>query len=337
MDIFLSKPAEERKAFIQESANSRNLPPHIIEKDFWVCWTLGQLFSLPDFGSHLVFKGGTSLSKGYQLIKRFSEDIDLSFHREFLGIDANNDPENASGKGRVKRLEKLKSFCDSAIKTGLLPALKSQIGECLPNEQWELKIDVDNSQTILFRYPQTITHSSSNYLRPLVKIELGARSDRWPTEMLEIRPYITDDFSTLQNSGCCRINVLKAERTFWEKATLIHAEHHRDQSKPLPSRLSRHYYDLDQMAANTELRKQALNNIPLLKRVVEHKQIYFESKWANYEEARPGTFCLTPSTNHLDDLRADYKAMQEMFFSAPPTFESILKNLKQLEQEINKL
>jgi hypothetical protein len=336
MDSFLNKTASERQLFIKEAETQMGRPPIVIEKDFWVCWTLGEIFSLPDFGKHMTFKGGTSLSKIYGLIDRFSEDIDLSFHREFLGFGGDADPANATGKERNRRLDELQAQCAKLIREKFVPALTASMVKSLgAGDDWRLDVDAQDNQTVLFRYPKPIS-TASDYLKPAVKIEMGARSDHWPTEDKRIRSYLHEMFpKELPDAGCATVNVLSAERTFWEKATILHAECHRSLTQLAPERNSRHYYDLGRIATNPEGQK-ALSRLDLLEAVVEHKKVFFRSGWANYEMAKPGTFRLIPPAERIEALKRDYALMQDMFFGTPPGFDAIIVTLTELEARINK-
>lgn len=170
----------------------------------------------------------------------------------------------------------------------------------------------------------------------MVKVEFGARSDNWPQETKTVRSYLADLYpDILAEAGQTRVNVLTIARTFWEKATILHAEFHRPEVVRIPARYSRHYYDLFRISQSAH-KEQILKELSLLKRVAEHKMIFFRSKWANYEKAKPGTLRLFPQPKHQDDLRNDYTEMGPMFFEAPPRFDVILEGLKNLEDEINR-
>lgn len=197
-----------------------------IEKDFWVCWTLRELFSLPGCGAHLTFKDGTSLSKGWKLIERFSEDIDVVMEREFLGFGGDKGPEKAgSNKERDRRLEQLKLACQQRIQESLKPELGQRLKEVLHKEmKWDLVDDADDSdgQTLLLHYPSV--YADAVYIRPVVKIELGARSDTEPCGMPQIQPYLKEALPELFGTGSSSIRTVEPIRTFLEKAMLLHEE-----------------------------------------------------------------------------------------------------------------
>jgi hypothetical protein len=308
----------------------------ILEKDFWVCWTLRRLFALPDVGEHLIFKGGTSLSKGWKAISRFSEDIDVSLSREWLGFTGEHDPEQAgSRKQQKKRLDDLSAACAEKIRAVLLPALRHEVRAHLGDTGWQMEIDREDSQTVLFNYPSAVAPAVAGaYVRREVRIECGARSDAWPAEHTIVIPYVAEALAGVVADDEVAVKVLAIERTYWEKATILHAEAHREEGKPTPTRFSRHYADLAALAAQAEA-KAPMNRSDLRERVVAHKQVFFASTWASYETAVPGSFRLVTGEARLQILAQDYRDMREMFFGEPPPWEEIVARLRALEKNIN--
>jgi hypothetical protein len=155
--------------------------------------------------------------------------------------------------------------------------------------------------------------------------------------MHTIAPYVAEDFPDQFDDAHCPVRVIDAERTFWEKATILHHEAHRPSGSTVPERYSRHYYDLSRMADNAELKVRAFSNLALLDDVITFKKKFYPRGWANYDAARPGTFKLIPSESVLKIMRKDYFAMQEMIFGPNPSFDEIIKTLTDLEHEINLL
>jgi len=324
-----------------EQAQSRlNLPPASIEKDFWVCWTLWKLFSLPEWGKQLVFKGGTSLSKGWGLIERFSEDIDIVINRNFLGFGGDKSPENAPSKKKRKSfLAKLKETCQLRIHSELKPLLERCFMDALPSGmKWSLNIaspeEDPDGQTLLFKYPGTLT-GSSLYLHPQVKIELGARSDTWPTESPLIKPYLAEAFPDIFTIDKFLVQAVAPERTFWEKAMLLHEEIFRPPEKQRKQHLARHYYDL-WCLIKKGVAERAIQNPYLFSGVAEHRTIFFNQHWVDYDTLRPGSLCLLPREDQIATWRQDYNAMRgEMFFGEVPDFDEILKVVGIFEREFN--
>lgn len=304
-----------------------------------MCWTLKRLFSLTG-QPPLVFKGGTSLSKVFGLIDRFSEDIDVGLDRVWFGFVEDRDPENASSvKASRRLLSELQAACEAHIASSLLAALEESFGAAEPLGEWVLSIDAGDSQTLEFQYPQSLggeVYGVAAYVRPMVLVELGARSDHSPAADYPVRSYAATEFPEQFVNPDTSVRTLEARRTFWEKATLLHRLHHR--KSPTAARAvrnSRHYYDLARMA-DSSVRGEALRDIPLLHRVVRHKSVYFKEAWARYDEAASGLLRLVPHDDLVGLLRPDYNRMREMFFTDPPAFDEILETLRNLEDEVNR-
>lgn len=343
MDKVAILSAADRAALFNETGAARGLANAIVEKDFWVCWTLKRLFGIQgDNSPGLVFKGGTSLSKAYGAIRRFSEDIDLSFDRTDLGYDGDRDPEAASSRKKADKLiGDLVADVEKHIATVVLPRLTTAIARELGaagEAAWTLTIESGNAQNLMFEYPRSLSdqdYTGFAYMSRRVKLEFGARGDPWPIEKREIMSYASEEFPDFFEAASCSVDVLSLRRTFWEKATALHAEHHRDLESPTPQYFSRHYYDLA-MLADTDEGKKAMKDADLLKQVANHKSVFFRSAWASYETARAGTLRLSPHPDRISDLRADYRKMAPMMFDdPPPTFDDVLKRISVLEKTIN--
>ena len=336
MNQFVQLPGKERGLYFVQTAERMRISPQIVEKDFWVCWILSELFALPDIGNTLIFKGGTSLSKAYQLIKRFSEDVDISINRASLGFDEFDLRESVSNTERKRRVERLMESCRRKITEELRPAMIQLIESRFKGmRDWSLEIDADDAdrQTLLYKYPSSLA-ATHTYVRPVVRIEFGARSDHWPSCQAQIMSYVAQQFPKAFQISEFVAKVLMAERTFWEKATLLHTEYHRPVDKEMPPRLSRHYYDLSQLILSG-LGNQTTSNLELLRQVVEHKKLFFPSGWAHYDEAQQGSLHITPFPSRIRVIEEDYDHMQEMFFSDRPEFTEVLKILDEWEDRFN--
>lgn len=343
MDDIARLPLNDRADLFAEVARQRGLTPAIIEKDFWVCWTLKRLFTLSDPPAGLLFKGGTSLSKVFGIIDRFSEDVDLSFDRAGLGFGGESDPANAtSGKKRKRGLEALTETCQRVIRENLLPQLTESFDTALrepPSASWGLELadDDPDNQTLLFSYPTKERRRAADepaYIRSAVRMEFGARSDHWPAIEATVTSYAAEDFPSVFKEATCRVHVLAAERTFWEKATVLHMWHHAPANKKFRDRQSRHYYDLVRLYEH-DAGHAAIRNIELLLKVARHKELFFPAEWARYADARPGTLRLVPPEARLPELKQDYRKMQEMIFGEAPEFEQLIEVLRRIEAEIN--
>jgi hypothetical protein len=329
-------PQGERELFFRAAIDIKDMPFEIIEKDYWVVWVLKGLFSLEKMKPYLTFKGGTFLSKVYGLIDRFSEDIDLSIEREFFGFGEPHNPENAPSKKKQNTIiDNLSKACSHYVQTEMLASLKETFTAKLgTTDGWQIFSDPEDSdgQSLLFEYPSNT--SKTGYIRPLVKIEIGARSEHWPVSEHKIKSYIKEALKEKLHESEIVIRVLNAERTFWEKATILHQYAHLPEDKKLPPRISRHYYDFFRLI-NSEIKKKALLETTLLERVATHKSIYFASSWASYGTARKKTLKLLPSVRISKELERDYTLMKAMFFREVPNWEFILNTIEQFENEFN--
>jgi len=332
---FLELSSDERRPFFEQAALLRGLSPVILEKDFWVSWMLAVLFQ-SRFGSDLVFKGGTSLSKVFRVIERFSEDIDLSLSPGFVGLtDVASD---ISRNQANKWMEQAEAACSVVVREQLMRELERTVSDVLgARAEPYLDFEIDattESPVILFRYPTT-QQSGYEYLRRSVKLEFGSLTDQQPADHHPVRPWLADDQPSLFSDWDCQVISLEVERTFWEKATILHAESNRPDDRPTPARFSRHYADVAALAKHP-LGAQAVAMHDLRVRVVEWKSKFFASTWARYDLARPGTFGILPQPARVAALQADHRAMRDMYLGDSPEFSAIIAVLEELDHEINR-
>ncbi|MPZ47285.1 MAG: nucleotidyl transferase AbiEii/AbiGii toxin family protein [Betaproteobacteria bacterium] len=339
MDAFLHlSPEDRREACLEAEARTR-LRAVSIEKDYWVSWTLRALFELPEWGGRLTFKGGTSLSKVWQLIERFSEDIDVVIDRDFLGFAAERSPEHAPSRTKQRQwLDGLKAASQSRIRDSLQPTLAEAISTKLGgNTGWRVELDPadPDGQTLLFDYPTVFEPEA--YIAPRVKIELGARSDTDPNETVEIEPYLAAALPNVLGPSRFPVRVVAARRTFWEKAMLLHEENHRPPQRKRLQRLSRHYYDLACLIQHA-IADQAMAEAGLFDRVLAHRRVFFRYTWMDYDTMKPGTLRLLPPEEERSAWARDYDAMRDtMFFRSAPTFDEILRVVGEFERRFNSI
>ncbi len=327
MNHFLSLPEPRRFLYFQQVADRMGLDPSAVEKDFWVVWTLDKLFRSPLLRDKIIFKGGTSLSKVFGLIHRFSEDIDLILDwnevlKEYPNLERSKNKQDKFNKS-VAVLSR------DYIATVFLPEVVRVLDGVCSAEVEEGAPDVIN-----IRYPSNF---ESGYLRPEIRLEIGPLALWVPNSQYEIRSYVAETFPAAFDKPSCHVMAIKAERTFWEKATILHAEAFRPESKPLPLRYSRHYYDLAMMAADRRVKKSAFDDLDLLSTVVDFKTKFYPAAWAHYDLAVPGSFKLIPTDDNIKNLANDYAQMQVMFFGDIPRFDDLMDSLQRLEMEINAL
>ena len=337
MDDFARRADKDRRVYFEEVARRRDLTPIIIEKDFWVCWTLRRLVGHPDFAGHLTFKGGTSLSKAYGIIQRFSEDIDLTIRRTAPHLTDLASPaeDGLSGKERGRRSEAIKAGARMCVAGPIREALEGAVAEALRTaEGWTLEIDPEDAeaQTILFHYPGADRSRPEDYIKPRIKLEFGARGDPEPFESRAITPYIAEAFAEEFSDAETLVETLRVERTYWEKATILHALHHNGKFR---AGLSRHYYDLLKLDS-AGVTSEAVAQAHLLERVVANKMLMFSDRSASYETAVLPTLRLLPAGSMLAAVEADYAAMADMFMEPPPTFAQLIEGLAALEVRLQK-
>ncbi len=331
---FLKLPTEERRRYIGEAAARRDVSSVVLEKDFWVSWLLSVIFESP-FAESLVFKGGTSLSKVFGIIQRFSEDIDLSLAPAFLKLDVPKD--EISRNQADKWMKRAEELCGAAVQEQIMPVLEARIVEILGRAErpWLefLVDDTTNSPVILFHYP-SIQADGFAYLRRSVKLEFGSLTDQQPVGRHTLKPWIAEVLPAAFPDWRCEVVALEVERSFWEKATILHEEYHRPEASPTPDRYSRHYADTATMAKH-EIGDKAMEEHALRDRVVSWKGRFFRRGWSNFHLAKPGTFRLVPQRARQSALRDDYEQMRDMYLSSPVSFDEILTVLEAAERRIN--
>ena len=334
MDKVARLSSSDRSDLFRAAADAKKVSVQIIEKDFWVCWVLRHLYSLDRLPAPLYFKGGTSLSKAFGIIDRMSEDIDLVIDRESLGFTGDRDPCSAdlSNKARDRLIRELKSVAADFVGSTLAPALKARLAEILgDSEAWSIRVDVtDLDNTIIeFYYPRS--EAPSAYLKPMVLLELGARGDTWPAVERPVQPYAADSFPEQFDIPTHTVRVIAAERTFWEKATLLHALAQREPAKAAAGRHARHFYDLFRLLQH-ESGQNALADRQLLADVVHHKKTFYPRAADRYDLAVPATIRLVPDDEAARLIRPEYDRMaEEMIFGEAPSFAVVLQILRDAE------
>lgn len=338
MDKFFTLPDADKIEAFEETGTRHSITSAIVEKDFWVCWTLKRVFENPQLAPHITFKGGTSLSKAYRLIDRFSEDIDLTISKDapYLadGKDAMED--GVSGKERQRRIDTLKENARRFVAELALPILHQSIASKLSGG-WKLELDAKDpdNQTILFTYPKLMSYGmgtgTGGYVQPIIRLEFGARGDIEPSENKQIASYVAELFPQLFDEPNSTVHVLTAERTFWEKVTILHALHH---GRKMRERMSRHYYDT-YILAQKGIADKAMPDVALLEQVVRNKSLMFSDNKASYDTAVIGQLRLMPKPEAMEDLKKDYVEMAAMFIQQAPNFDVMMQGIADLEKRIN--
>jgi hypothetical protein len=324
-------PENQRIELFRVTSVSAGIPLAVVEKDFWVCYTLDHLFQRSAFKEHVVLKGGTSLSKAFSLISRFSEDIDLILDWRALGYDLDEPWENRSNTKQDKFKLEAAERTEKYLNTEFAPALKSSLSNELDFDA-QIRI-ASEEETVIFEYPRIY---SLNATLDVIRLEIGSLAAWTPTVTANICSYAAEQNPGAFSAPTTTVVTVTPERSFWEKITILHQEANRPESKKMLRRYSRHYYDVYQMG-NSPVRDNALRNTALLQKVVDFKTKFYRSPWAHFEDARPGTLKLTLPDYRVPELARDYQAMQEMLIGERPTLDEILEFLGKLQEEINSL
>jgi len=326
-EAFLQISPEEQAEILQTCAGKLGRRAEHLEKDVWICWVLQGLFTMPS-RLPMAFKGGTSLSKVYGAIKRFSEDVDVTV--DYKSLDQSIDPFDSkiSRTARDKFNEFLKTKLADHTKNVIRPHFEHLVAQLTERPPKPITIS-DDGEKLFIPYPSRFGTTESVFL------EFGGRNVISPNEEHPLRPYIAVELPELQFPEAT-VCVLAPSRTFWEKTTLIHVACIRSDPKLDADRQSRHWHDLA-VLADHNIGKIAIPDLQLLQDVVKHKNVFFRASYTNYEACLSGGLRLIPATPLLRALRVDYEKMiaDGMFDGEPPTFDWIIARLDKLAKEIN--
>ncbi|MBO7449565.1 MAG: nucleotidyl transferase AbiEii/AbiGii toxin family protein [Clostridiales bacterium] len=323
---------KELEELFTSTAIQIGIRPEAIEKDFWVCYALDHLFNGCKFKDSFVFKGGTSLSKSYHLINRFSEDIDLILDwRKIISDDS--DPWAERSKSKQDQYNKqLNSEAAKFYRKNLVPVLNDEMGDKLKVANL-FSVDDQDEMVVNFSYPKLF---NDNYLRPIIRLEIGPLAEWTPSHLTTITPFVAEKYPDIFNKVSTDVLTVDAERTFWEKITILHKIAHFPEDKMIPKRYARHLYDVYCMG-HSSLKQSAFACKELLRKDVIFKQKFYYSKGSHYETATLNDINLIPREDLLSELQKDYKAMENMIYGDVPSFEEIIKYLIELQNEIHSL
>lgn len=345
-DRIIRASEADRRDLFATTARRVGTTEQNIEKDFWLCWTLDALFhQLPADRPRLLFKGGTSLSKAFGLISRFSEDIDITVFRADLGEPVSIDElEAMSGKKRRASLDAIKEACQRYIQGPLHEQLNALLSDSLrnaglPADSGSVVPDADDAdqQTLLVRYPSALRQLDP-YVRPAVRIESGAKSALDPHVDTTVGPYVAADLesSSLAVAG---ITTIEASRTLWDKVIILHGLRrwfdNRRELRQEGQRVSRHYYDVHQLWTSPD-GVAGLSNLALGAECARHASMFFNRPHFDLTTATPGSFALSPAPAMRDRLERDYENMAGMIFGPVPAFKDIMTSVLSVEHQLNR-
>ena len=318
----------ERRAIFTQVASEIGIRPDMIEKDYWVSWVLNRIFEHEKLKTILLFKGGTSLSKAFQAINRFSEDIDLLLDlHEVAGQDESFDKErtrNAINTFKSKTSKNTQVYVTEKLK----PLLEDLLGEYC-----RIISDETDACNLFIEYPGVFEKDA--YIRSNIKLEIGAFAEGTPFAPQTIQSYAAQKIPALQEK-CSDIPTVSVERTFWEKITVLHYLQHLPEDKATPSRHSRHMYDI-YMLANSPYKQQILSAKDLLASIIEFDRKFYPKRGVNYDTMTLATLNLLPAEIRQKDLEKDYMQMGDMIYGDKPDWSQLQTFLSKLEDEIRTL
>lgn len=330
---FIDIPADRQRQAINNVALKTELPPSSIEKDWWVTQVLKALHTLP-YAEHIAFKGGTSLSKCWNLIARFSEDIDIALSREFLGFGGELSKTQISDKLRRAACSFVRGKMQYDVKEALL-------AQGIRQDVFSVDVVITPVTTV---DPEVITvtyqslYDVSPYIKNTVKLEISGRSMVDPVEKKFINAAIDAHFPNAPFAEePFEVNAVIPERTFLEKVFLLHEEFHKDVVRV--ERMSRHVYDLAMMMdSERKIADRAVNNEELYRTVLEHRRKFIGLKGFNYDELYTDTLCIVPGNEIAERWQEDYKFMGEhMIYGPVPSFEELVEKMTLLNDKIRQL
>ena len=334
ISIAKSSNAEREVLFGNAADKAGIVNPSIVEKDFWVCFTLDYLFHKSPWPDAFIFKGGTSLSKAYHVIERFSEDIDLIMDWRLLGYGI-REPWEQRSKTQQDRFNK-KAVADTSefLSTIFAPQMEETMRSLL-DADISIRMDPDDREqcTVNFYYPHVF---SSSYLRPEIRLEIGPLAEWVPSHPVTITSMVAEQYPSVFEKTSTVVPTVDVERTFWEKTTILHKTAASYEQKGIPGRYARHYYDLYQMS-RSDVKEKAFARKELLDQDIKFKLKFYYAKNASYETAKIGTMRLVPCEEAIKELSIDYDHMKEMIYGHKPSFTEIMESIAVLEKEINSL
>ncbi|MFM9967288.1 MAG: nucleotidyl transferase AbiEii/AbiGii toxin family protein [Burkholderiales bacterium] len=334
MPEFFQLSAAERLDALNAVADISGLPPHLLEKDIWVVWSLHQIFTCP-YANHLVFKGGTSLSKAYGVIRRFSEDVDLTYDIRAIASDlvGNSDAPLPATRSQEKKWSKeIRTRLTDWITTEIAPRIK----QAIDHNGLPATVRAEDGK-VFINYAPLVT--GTGYVSPAVMLEFGARSTGEPSESRAIRC----DAAAFLNAvefPTAKPQVMRAERTFWEKATAIHVFCAQGAFRG-GERFARHWHDVARLDA-AGFAEAAIADKALAKAVADHKSVFFAEKnlggdAIDYHAAVAGGLQLVPDDNALEILAADYQQMVDdgLFLGDAEPFAALLDRCRAIQEKAN--
>ncbi len=323
---FWTLPEDQKRMLVAQTSERVGLPPQAVEKDWWVTMTLKSLFesSCRDF---ITFKGGTSLSKGWHVIERFSEDVDIAIDKSFWGIAG----DNKSQRDRIRKLSR------AYIGQDLVAEMRTLLAGYGASD-FELRVvptqDSDADPTLVL-LPYRSIYADIDYVESQIRIEFSCRSMQEPLERIEIRPLIAEAYPDLFGKLEFPIYAVVPTRTFLEKAFLLHEEFQKE--NPRVERMTRHLYDLERLM-DTDFGKKALADPTMYADIVKHRSIFNTIRGVDYRTHHPSRIQFIPPEELVEIWRRDYERMQEYFiYGESLPYDQLIDRMKELQNRFRKV
>lgn len=330
MNKLLELNSNELELVVQNTSDKLNISAAIIEKDLWVCIILQYLFDEFKYKDFIVFKGGTSLSKVYKIIERFSEDIDIALDWTVMGYGKLEPYEPRSNTGQIKFNEMLNNDTKAFIRNEFLPLLKNDFKYILKDRNYKFYIDDVDEQTICFEYPKN--HQDPSILQ-VIRLEIGSLAEPIPANRHNIQTYIEEAYPNIFKENI-EVIAVDSIRTFYEKITILHREANRVNGN-YPLRYSRHFYDVYKMISMDNFKEKTFEHLDILISVINFKKKFYACNWAKYDDIIDGKLKLIPNNEGLESFSKDYDKMKNMLFGNKITFDEIINEIQKYEIELN--
>ncbi len=337
---FIDLSKEDRIDILDRVSTELNIRQReVIEKDWWVTAVLRAMFSLP-YANHLSFKGGTSLSKCWHLVERFSEDIDIAIDREYIGFSGTLSKTQISDKLR-------RAACTFVRETMQHDLAEQLYKNGISKEKFKVNVDITpitttDPEVININYDSVLSFSvdgtNEQYILPKVKVEVSGRSMSEPISEISLNSMIDHVYPKAPFAEPkFMVRAVLPERTFLEKVFLLHEEFAKPKDLIRVERMSRHMYDIGQML-KTQIAERAINDAELYHQVIEHRRTFIGLRGFDYDTLYPTTLNIVPPVSVIEQWKADYENMRmHMIYGESVPFDELVNDLKKLNDRIGKL
>lgn len=330
MNNYIQLTDAQKQIVLTQCKNKLGLPEQAVEKDYWVTVMLQLIFD-SELSEHIIFKGGTSLSKNGNLIERFSEDIDLSVNYEYFGL---------TDEPTKKQLKKLRKSSSLFVREALVNTLADQIERYGLKDQLSITVEPDGEGDSTYPEPrhiyiqyQSVLPVFLDYIKPTITLEVGARSLMEPSVKIPVKTIIQEVLPQI-NTDVAPVNVTTAapQKTFLEKAFLLHELFSVEHDTLLAKRRSRHLYDLNRMM-DRDFAIAAVHDDVLWEHIRHHRERFTSMLGVDYSGDIRNRICLVPPEKHIEDWKKDYQYMcDSMIYGEKPTFTELIESIRELER-----